>query len=367
LGAYVDFPQIGETGIAEIGGLNFIVSLGNFINDKGGKPNRFIIGGTFMHELGHTLGLHHGGGFGLEAPCPFPCEDGPNFKPNYLSVMNYRYQTTGVLVGKAVGSSEFDPNDFGQRRLDYSRQTLPRGGNTPGALSENGQLDENAGLGSGNADLFDFDDGICGFQIAASDGPVDWDGDGLATNMNATADLNPEDHPANACENHYQTLRGHDDWSEVLAHLQGNHLTGLVATAPTHGRPEPELSADVAERFHTLYPIRQVAVAITRVKGEDSFTMTLLGGPDLDVTEVDMLSLRFHGAGPSRIGLLDSNGDGYPDLLVEFPVNRINLHRDATKARLTGWLLNSQRFVGEADLERKRGQRAPTSGRPPGS
>ena len=37
-----------------------------------------------MHELGHNLGLRHGG------------DDLPNFKPNYLSVMNYSFQLTGL-------------------------------------------------------------------------------------------------------------------------------------------------------------------------------------------------------------------------------------------------------------------------------
>src|SRR5262249_35809407 len=40
--------------------------------------------GTFMHELGHNLNLGHGGG------------DSTNFKPNYLSIMSYRYQMSGV-------------------------------------------------------------------------------------------------------------------------------------------------------------------------------------------------------------------------------------------------------------------------------
>jgi hypothetical protein len=39
---------------------------------------------TLVHELGHTLGLRHGG------------EDHVGYKPNYLSVMNYAYQLTGI-------------------------------------------------------------------------------------------------------------------------------------------------------------------------------------------------------------------------------------------------------------------------------
>ena len=50
-----------------------------------------------MHELGHTLGLQHGGG------------DGVKYKPNYHSVMNYTWQM---------------PEDGYETgwRLDYSRQ-----------------------------------------------------------------------------------------------------------------------------------------------------------------------------------------------------------------------------------------------------
>lgn len=70
--------------------------------------------GTLMHELGHTLGLGHGGG------------DALNFKPNYFSVMNYMWQ---------VPSGPVAPN----WRLDYSRTASNR------TLDESA-LDEAAGL-----------------------------------------------------------------------------------------------------------------------------------------------------------------------------------------------------------------------------
>ena len=57
---------------------------------------------TFMHELGHTLGLRHGGG------------DHVNWKPNYLSVMNYGLDSNVTAYANTV--------DFG--RLNESRMVM---------------------------------------------------------------------------------------------------------------------------------------------------------------------------------------------------------------------------------------------------
>jgi hypothetical protein len=77
------------------GAMDFIVSLGSWtahgtVNEREG---------TFIHELGHNLGLRHGG------------NDHINYKPNYESVMNYLYQTLGVYRNGGV-------------YFDYSRLAL---------------------------------------------------------------------------------------------------------------------------------------------------------------------------------------------------------------------------------------------------
>jgi hypothetical protein len=77
--------------------------------------------GTFMHELGHNLGLHHGGG------------DDVNFKPNYPSVMNYGFQFSGVP-------------ENGHWVLDYSSGTLPLLDET--RLSESGGLPQPSSVGA---------------------------------------------------------------------------------------------------------------------------------------------------------------------------------------------------------------------------
>ena len=73
-----------SSGISEIGGNDFIVTLGGW-SPYGGTDDQKI--GTFMHEFGHTLGLYHGGHqVDLNNDARY------NFKPNYYSVMNYRWQ-----------------------------------------------------------------------------------------------------------------------------------------------------------------------------------------------------------------------------------------------------------------------------------
>ena len=251
-GSRIGTPVFGQTGRAELPGSNFVVSLGHFLRELGAAPTIFNVGGTFMHELGHNLGLHHGGGFGPEPCNPPSCEDGPNYKPNYLSVMNYEYQFAGIPFATAPGSST-----IAGFRLDYSEQVLPTGGNTPGALDENANLNEPAGLGSGTSDIFAFTDGQCAFLVAATNGPVDWNGNGVATDTNATADLNPSDHPFSACSVTNQILRGHEDWTAILASLQA-HPNGLQVARPampTEAASDP-LSA-AAARLTAQAPSRR--------------------------------------------------------------------------------------------------------------
>jgi hypothetical protein len=96
---------------------DFLVTLGGWTTNPGTVDEQ---AGTFMHEFGHNLGLRHGG------------SDHINYKPNYLSIMTYAFQTRGLRFNGDDGL------------FDYSRF-----GNIP-ALNEN-NLNENAGLNGGVA------------------------------------------------------------------------------------------------------------------------------------------------------------------------------------------------------------------------
>jgi uncharacterized repeat protein (TIGR01451 family) len=119
-------PTSTPSGCAEVGGNDFLVSFGGWNTenkdpDGNGVSDEHVgtavqQAGVLMHELGHNLGLKHGGG------------DGINFKPNYLSVMNYWFQLSGIPQTVA-----------GKNPFDYSHRVL--------ATLNEASLDETVGIG----------------------------------------------------------------------------------------------------------------------------------------------------------------------------------------------------------------------------
>ena len=131
--------------------------------------------GTFLHELGHDLGIGHGGG------------DGLNYKPNYLSIMNYFWQfgvlldTDGNLFPDLLPGIDYDANGVDDgRRFMYSNQLLD-------PLDENA-LNEAAGINDGQAltNYFCPPPAAGGafarawgtFPGSPGRGPIDWNCDG---------------------------------------------------------------------------------------------------------------------------------------------------------------------------------------------
>jgi hypothetical protein len=148
-----------SSGQAELPGDDLIVSLACFGFDD-------YVAHTIAHELGHNLDLRHGG------------IDHCNYKPNYNSVMNYRYQFPGV---------DDDCTPPGDGILDYSSGVRL-------TLDEN-NLDENVG--------------ICGAPA--------WDWNGNTVFESGVAfNVNPGDmFEAVLCGSTLSTLADYDDWGNL--------------------------------------------------------------------------------------------------------------------------------------------------------
>jgi X-X-X-Leu-X-X-Gly heptad repeat protein len=99
------------SGVSDIGGADSLITLGLW---KAAGQTAPVQAGTFMHELGHSLGLTHGGLY-YDTPGSYVPTLEPNCKPNYQSVMSYQFQVD--LLDDGV--------------LDYSEQQLS-------TLNENG-------------------------------------------------------------------------------------------------------------------------------------------------------------------------------------------------------------------------------------
>lgn len=159
------YDENSSSGLArDIPATNFLVTLGLW-SDQGGTDWEKL--GTFVHELGHCLGLTHGGA------------DHDNYKPNYLSVMNYFFQVTGLYKNGVWGDTSQNPLLFDYQRID-----------TP-MLDEN-NLNEPAGLGPGAAG---YGTKYCGlvspgeYAVADASGPIDWNKDTLYQ-TGVVADIN---------------------------------------------------------------------------------------------------------------------------------------------------------------------------------
>ena len=172
----------GSSGLAEMPGNDFIITTGGDVTrwTNAAGSLRAAEAGTLMHELGHTLGLNHGGK-----------ADANNCKSNYLSVMNYALQVPSFVPG---------------RPLDYSRSVLP-------TLFE-GALVEAAGIGGPSGQSTVFAKTNQDPQIAPASGPIDWNRDGdtldtVSANINNLTLVCPAT-PAN------ETLLGAEDWSDLV-------------------------------------------------------------------------------------------------------------------------------------------------------
>jgi len=207
------------SGCGETPGNDFYISFGGW---EAGRPTVLEEAGTVMHELGHNLGLQHGGNEPLV-----------NNKPNYLSVMNYSFQLVGILPSN---------------RLDYSRSVLPQ--LSESNVAPNPGLDEAVGIQDGTDTTRFFCPGAAGGPLTqgAGTGTINWDcalpspdPNPVAVDINGSGGLT--------------TLTGFNDWPTVVQNLEFQNGAGFQDGAhPSAILPPPELDLQTAVDERLLTP-----------------------------------------------------------------------------------------------------------------
>jgi hypothetical protein len=203
----------GSSGRAEIMGNDLMITMGNWYGANPGPSSNYISNwqaATVMHELGHNLGLRHGG-----------FEDN-NYKPNYFSVMNYLYQLNGLAVIGAGSEGDRYYFEYGMKGINaYS--LLSNGPNRPlaafafdyssgtGINIVESAINEALGLGRGGSAWVDYNNN------SANDGA-------LSLNINSAWSTTTG-----------ETLKDWDDWNNLFLTFQRTWYGDLGATAATPG------------------------------------------------------------------------------------------------------------------------------------
>lgn len=166
------------SGVAELFGSDLIVSLGNYgLTTFPGVGLNLLVNmqaSTLMHELGHNLGLHHGG------------DEDTNYKPNHYSVMNYMYQFAGL--------TDTPDSSYAAERY-YLANNMK--GKTYCTLIENSPCGSDFRISYSNGSSIDLDEGNLVESANIGRGSVpgayaDWNNDGALGGYGLARNINPQ-------------------------------------------------------------------------------------------------------------------------------------------------------------------------------
>ena len=247
----------GTSGAAEVHGNDGVVTLGAGASGVGSEDQQ---AGTFFHELGHLLGLRHGGA------------DKVNCKPNYLSIMNYTRQ----FPGSPISTTQWQAT-----ALNFSTSKLPD-------LNKSSLIEKDGVIPGGIAGDVTVQGQTATAGIARSTaGEIDWDRDG-GTDRKAVAVSGLNEIGDGACPSDgtgvlRTLLAGHNDWANLKYDVRA--------------------SLDIADgnRFSLADKERELGF---RAPPDNPCTAAASCPVVLTTTE----------SAPGNVVSVDSDGDGVPDL-----------------------------------------------------
>lgn len=210
---------LAENSDSRTGGDDFMVTLGSA--GWGNTKDEFVHAGTFMHELGHTLGLEHGGA------------DVRGYKPNYFSVMNYTWQVPipqwqlPAMWRLDYSAAEFAP--LAEIVLDERVPLLVPAGH-PSSVTA-------APYRAANGRLM---------QARIVNGArTDWSGDGDVLDHPVNADINLVD--STDAGSPGELLKGHNDWANLRLNFRHSSFFTPPGAAPPASLATRQRLAGAAE------------------------------------------------------------------------------------------------------------------------
>jgi hypothetical protein len=349
-------PDWRASGNSEYIGDDLIVAFGGRYDQTGGQAPPTIINqaATIMHELGHNLGLDHGG------PYDGTTDTTLNYKPNFISVMNYAYQLQGISTADRIDRTNCtsDHTDTGTIvpcpvRIDF-QDTVPDSLTPTGVLhnldEHGGMLYETNGVNTGNNDVVYYYHP--GRTAAPGQGAIDFD----KNNDNGVEAPIPTDTEINNDTN-IELLVSHRDWNAIRYDFQCNSLTNGDGAAPPEARAR-EISWETAAQQGLLYPLLTENIDIRPgcptnwiAPGySGNVPVAVFGSGDFDATQVNASTLSFLGTGATSTSLTDLNGDGRQDLIANFSMASMTVPAGSVTATITGQLNSTQALQGTAPI-----------------
>ena len=294
-----------------------------------GSGELLIRGLVFMHELGHSLGLRHGG-----------FENVPQQKPNHLSVMSYRYNNGKLKQVEPDGSeteSIFDYSDGSRPDLNVAN------------LPENLLLDEEPWQVTFVCPDLPITRGSEGIANA----PIDWTCDGQfddVCGVDATCilDCTRWSNSKECIGTELATvLKDYDEWNNL--DFRGG-VTGLSIDVPPTRVPPLDERPEGAPLALTIDVKPGSDENPVNIKSRGVVPVALLAGPELDVAWIEVNTIAFGPTGTEasaeRCAVEDVNQDGLDDLVCHFRTQQAGLSAGVQQVVVRASLVSGLAFVG---------------------
>jgi hypothetical protein len=266
-------------GSTNSGGISFdLVPAADFLVTLGGQWDFGTVevqAGTFMHELGHNLGLGHGG-----------AQDIYNHKPNYLSVMNYLFSNSGIMINETWGY--FDYSSVQLRNLDEN------------SLNETEGIDPRSYLHRFGSRYYCTDTDEYPRVVLHIDEPVDFNCDGDATDVSVAGDINND--------GFIWELPGRYDWKKLVFDIGALGQTGKTGYLPNDSVDIDAIRNLTWEEYQTI--------CVRRGDADNSHSF--------DIDDVVFLISYIFAGGDEPVTLPNGDADGSETIDIDDAVYLIN-------------------------------------------